>query len=297
MRIDAHQHFWTLARGDYPWPNASVAPIFRDFGPKDLAPLISVAGIDETVLVQATDTVAETEFLLKIATQTPWVAGVVGWVDLQADGAIEMIDYLRANPYLKGLRPMLQNISETDWILNAAAQPALAHMAAQNLCFDALVQPRHLPVILELSQRHPNLKIVIDHIAKPTMGGGTMPARDWSRGMSQLAAQPNVYCKLSGLLTEVGPNWRSDDVAPFAAHVLNAFGASKVMFGSDWPVLSLAATYSEWCALVEGYLAGFSPHERSAIMGETAMHFYGLGDDAEGKKNDTTHGNGDRDPS
>jgi len=274
--IDAHQHFWTLARGDYPWPNETVAPIFRDFSPDDLAPLLTRAGVRRTVLVQATDTVAETEFLLDLAETHDFIAGVVGWVDLSAADAIATIDRLRANPRLKGLRPMLQNIEDTDWILRPDVRPALAHMAETGLRFDALIQPRHLPPMLEIARRHPGLKIVIDHIAKPKMGNGRKPEADWVDGMQQLAACPNVWCKLSGTITEIGPDWQRADIAPFAATVLEAFGPGRIMWGSDWPVVNLAGVYQSWVETARALTADRSEAERAQIFGATAQRFYGL---------------------
>lgn len=276
MKIDAHQHFWTLARGDYPWPDDSVAPIFRDFGPDDLAPLLAGTGIERTVLVQATDTVAETEFLLDLAARHAFIAGVVGWVDLTAPDAIATIDRLRADPRLKGVRPMLQNINQDDWILQDAAQPALAHLQKVGLRFDALIQPRHLPVIDALAARYPELPVVIDHVAKPGMGGGGAPDAAWKDGMTRLAARPNLWCKLSGMVTEIGPGWQYGDLSPFAAHVLAVFGAGRVMFGSDWPVVNLASDYRTWVETAMRLTAQLSPSEQLALWGGTAADFYGI---------------------
>ncbi|MFY0595654.1 MAG: amidohydrolase family protein [Cognatishimia sp.] len=276
MIVDAHQHFWTLARGDYPWPNETVAPIFRDFGPEDLAPLLVQSDVDRTVLVQATDTIEETEFLLQIAAKTDWVAGVVGWVDLSADDAISIIDTLLKNRDLKGLRPMLQNIENTDWILDDRVAPALTHMARVGLCFDALVQPRHLLVLTELAKRHPSLKIVIDHAAKPQMGAGKIPSKDWSNGMRQLSRCSNVLCKLSGMVTEIGPDWRLSDIEPFAKQILENFGAARTMFGSDWPVVNLASDYAQWRGAVDQLLKGLTDADRSRVLGLNAMEFYKL---------------------
>ncbi|KPA20287.1 Amidohydrolase [Shimia sp. SK013] len=276
MIIDAHQHFWKLARGDYPWPNETVADIFYDFEPADLAPLLCAAGVDHTVLVQATDTVAETEFLLQIANNVEWVAGVVGWTDLEAIDAIDVIDRLHQHPALKGLRPMLQNIADTDWILQDTVAPALSHMADLGLCFDALIQPRHLEAIEQIAKRHPTLAIVIDHIAKPKMGGAQAPDNVWVDGMARLADLPNVHCKLSGLVTEIGPTWKMADLAPFAGYVLQTFGPDRVLFGSDWPVVNLASSYTGWRESVDTILADFSPEDRTKIMGRNAAAFYGL---------------------
>ncbi|MFT4148870.1 MAG: amidohydrolase family protein [Paracoccaceae bacterium] len=274
--IDAHQHFWSLSRGDYSWPNDSVEPIFRDFCPDDLSPLLQRAGVSRTILVQATDTVAETEWLLELPRTFPAVAGVVGWVDLSAPDAIVMIDRLRADPLLKGLRPMLQNIQETDWILRPEVAPSLAHMERVGLRFDALIQPRHLPSILALAGRYPDLPIVIDHLAKPRMGAGITPDDAWANGMRTLAARPNVWCKLSGMITEIGPGWQPEDLAPFAALVLDAFGPSRCMFGSDWPVVTLAGSYQGWMDMAQTLTARFSAAEKERVFATSAAEFYGL---------------------
>lgn len=276
--IDAHQHFWCLSRGDYPWPNEDVGPIFRDFGPEDLAPLLARAGVARTILVQATDTVAETEWLLGVARDFPAAAGVVGWVDLAAPDAIATIDRLRADPLLKGLRPMLQNIADTGWILRPEVRPALAHMAQVGLRFDALIQPRHLPAILTLAEAHPELPIVIDHIAKPRMGGGAAPDEAWAAGMRVLAARPNVWCKLSGMITEIGPGWQYGDLAPFARLVLELFGASRCLWGSDWPVVNLAGGYQGWVDAARALAGPLSPAEKERLFTGSACAFYGLGE-------------------
>ena len=271
--IDAHQHFWQLGRGDYDWPNDSVAPIFRDFGPEDLAPQLAAAGVRQTVLVQATPTVAETRYLLNLAARTQFVAAVVGWVDLAAPDALAVIDGLRRDPMLRGLRPMLQSIDDTDWILQPAADAALRHMAQVGLRFDALIQPRHLPVIATLAQRHPDLPIVVDHVAKPRMGQGQVPDAAWLAGISALAALPNVWCKLSGMITEIGPDWMPADLTAHAAHVLASFGPDRVMWGSDWPVVNLAGDYAGWIAQARAMVG----EGADQVFAGTARRFYGLG--------------------
>lgn len=276
MIVDAHQHFWALSRGDYPWPNEEVAPIFRDFGPDDLVSLLDAAGVAKTVLVQATDSIAETEFLFNLSKSFDRVAGIVGWVDLTSENAIETIDHLRRKPLLKGLRPMLQGITQTNWILQDAAQPALEHMQRTGLCFDALIQPRHLPSINTLAKRYPDLRIVIDHIAKPSMGNAQNPTSEWAHGMRQLARHSNVFCKLSGMVTEIGPDWQHADLAPFAQIILNSFGAERVMFGSDWPVVNLASDYVTWIGAVFDLIADLPNSDRQHVMGQTAMQFYDL---------------------
>lgn len=276
MIVDAHQHFWTLARGDYAWPNESVAPIFKDFGPQDLEPLLVAAGVDRTVLVQATDSVDETRFLLDLAGKSDRIAAVVGWVDFASDAAVKTVQDLAKNPLLKGLRPMLQGIEQSDWILQGAAEAVLTQMISADLRFDALVQPRHLPHLFELAKRHPSLAIVVDHLAKPEMGEGREPDHLWRMGMESLAARPNVYCKLSGMVTEIGPDWKLQDLQPFAKTILDCFGPDRVMFGSDWPVVNLASDYASWLTAARSLLSGLSESDVSKIMGGTARKFYGI---------------------
>ena len=274
--IDSHQHFWQLGRGDYAWPNPSVAPINRDFAPDDLRGQLKRHGIAQTVLVQATDSVAETEFLLHIAATEAFVAGVVGWVDLSAPDAIATIDRLRADRWLKGLRPMLQGIEDTDWILRPSVAPALAHMAQVGLRFDALIQPRHLRAIETLALRHPSLPIVIDHVAKPRMGQRQAPDPDWIRGMQRLSALPNVWCKLSGMITEIGPDWHIEDLRPFAKAVIDAFGPDRLMWGSDWPVVNLAGDYDAWVTASRELLAHLPAPAQDRIFSGAARAFYAL---------------------
>lgn len=274
--IDAHQHFWRLGRGDYDWPTVSEPPIFRDFGPEDLAPLLAAAGVRQTVLVQATPTVAETKYLLKLAARTAFVAGVVGWVDLTAPDAIATIDELRVDPALRGLRPMLQSFVGTDWILQPAAEAALRHMAKVGLRFDALIQPRQLGAIATLARRHQDLAIVIDHVAKPRMGAGIRPDPLWQTGIAALAALPNVACKLSGMITEIGPDWKPADLTAHAAQVIGAFGPERMMWGSDWPVVNLAGDYAAWLDQACVLTNGLSPAEKAQVFDGTARAFYGL---------------------
>jgi L-fuconolactonase len=275
--IDAHCHFWNPARGDYGWlmaGPASLDPLRRVFAPSDLAALNGGARV---VAVQAADSVAETEYLLELAAQNPHIAGVVGWVDLSSDSAAQDIARLAQNPMLRGVRPMLQDITDSRWILTAPKDGAIKALIAHGLCFDALVQTRHLAHLAEFAARWPDLPMVIDHCAKPVMGGEL--AQEWRDGMAALADQPQVMCKLSGLLTEL-PTGYADAISalrPVVDLVLNLFGPDRVIWGSDWPVLTLAANYQEWADMTAALLAEFSAEDRAAIMGQTAASFYGIG--------------------
>ena len=274
MRIDSHQHFWTLARGDYDWLTSDLAAIHRDHAPADLEPLLKTAHIDRTVLVQAAPTVAETDFLLRLAESTPFVAGVVGWVDFEADDAAHRIAALAARENLVGLRPMIQDIADDRWMLGAAIRPAVEAMADEGLTFDALIRPRHIPILGEFAALYPALDIVIDHAAKPDIAAGGLG--DWARDIRKLAAETRLVCKLSGLVTEAAPGWSAQTLRPYVDVLVDAFGADRLMWGSDWPVLNLNGDYAAWMATAEQLLAGLSDTEREAIFGGTASVFYGL---------------------
>ncbi len=254
-RIDAHQHYWRLARGDYGWLTPKLAPIYRDFGPADLAPHLDAFGITHTVLVQAAPTEAETHFMLDLATATPSVAGVVGWVDMEATDAAARIAHITQRPKLVGLRPMIHDIADPRWMLSPALKPAYAAIEANRLVFDALVRPVHLQPLKVLVEHHPGLTVVIDHGAKPDISRwapGDYDFADWAERMHQLGAHPNVACKTSGLVTEARPDWTPRDLFPHLDTLLDAFGPERLLFGSDWPVVNLAGGYERWAnALLE----------------------------------------------
>ncbi|WP_407941832.1 amidohydrolase family protein [Methylobrevis albus] len=275
MRIDAHQHYWAIARGDYGWMGPAVAPIVRDFGPADLAPHLAAGGIAATVLVQAADTVAETEYMLSLADAEPSIAAVVGWVDLEAADATETLARLARHPKLRGIRPMLQDIADTFWVLRPAVLETLALLQGLGLSFDALIQPRHLPVIAALADRLPGLAIVVDHGAKPFIAKGEL--EPWAADIAALARRAHVCCKLSGLVTEAGDDWSAPRLASYVATLLAAFGPDRLMFGSDWPVVNLAGGYDAWLATAEALTAGLSETERAAVFGGTAARFYRIG--------------------
>ncbi|HLK24143.1 MAG TPA: amidohydrolase family protein [Caulobacteraceae bacterium] len=274
MRVDAHQHFWRLERGDYGWLTPDLQPIHRDFGPDDLRPLTAAVGVEKTVLVQAAPTEAETDFLLRLAADEPLVAGVVGWVDFAAPDAAHRIAALAARPKLIGLRPMIQDLPDDRWMLSDAIAPALAAMADEGLTFDALVLPRHLPILREFAARHPALDIVIDHGAKPEIAKDALDG--WARDMRAIAAETRLVCKLSGLVTEAAPGWTAETLRPYVEVLLEAFGADRLMWGSDWPVVNLNGSYAGWWGAAEALLVDLSGDERDAILGGTASVFYGL---------------------
>ncbi len=272
MRIDAHHHLWTLARGDYGWLTPALAPIYRDFQLPDLAPHLSAAGIAGTILVQAAPTEAETMFLLDVAESADLVRGVVGWTDFDAADGVARIDALAARTLLVGLRPMVQDIDDDDWLLGPALAPQLAAMARNRLVFDALVLPRHLPKLLQVIGKHPDLTFVLDHCGKPRLATGEIAM--WQRDIVLLAEHPNIVCKLSGLVTEAAPDWQIADLRQATDHVLACFGPRRLLWGSDWPVVNLAGGYTRWFAAAGALLADLSPDEKADIFGGNAARIY-----------------------
>ena len=277
-RIDAHQHFWRLARGDYTWlnveANPSLAPIHRDFQPADLRPLLKARGISGTVLVQAAASVAETEYMLSLADENDFIRGVVGWVDLSASDAAATIERLARHTAFKSVRPMLQDLPDPAWISTAPIGAAVQALVRLGVRFDALVKTPHLPHLLAFAKRHPALPIVIDHAAKPDMSHHEFTA--WRALMAPLAALPQVHCKLSGLVTEIGPGWQLDTLRPYVDAVLELFGPQRVMWGSDWPVLNLAADYPRWTEATDALLENRTAEQRDAVLGGNAIRFYAL---------------------
>lgn len=274
MRIDSHQHFWKRELGYYNWLTEDMGAIYRDFSPEDLRPHLKKSGIDKTVLIQAAPDIAETDYMLSLANNTDFIAGVVGWVNMQGTDAPYQLARLSKSPYFKGIRPMIQDIVDDNWMLDPALEPAFLTLIRLGLCFDALVKPRHLKQLLKLVNRYPLLKIVIDHAAKPNIEGREF--EQWALDIQALAKKPNVYCKLSGLVTEAGYNPNFDILVPYMRHLLITFGTSRLMWGSDWPVLNLATDYTEWISLTEAFLANSSEMEQAQIWSKTAIDFYHL---------------------
>ena len=271
-RIDAHQHFWSLARGDYGWLTPEMEPIYRDFMPGDLKPVLAGAGIDGTILVQAAPTVAETEFMLDLAREEPFIRGVVGWVDFEDPSAPDEIARLARQSALVGLRPMIQDIDQDNWMLGERLVPAFDALIVADLTFDALTLPRHLPALRELLARHPNMRTVIDHGSKPMIRNGILDG--WDKDMAALATETSAFCKLSGLVTEARADWTVDDLRPYVDHLLDTFGPDRLVWGSDWPVCTLASSYGRWTEVTGELLSGLAEDERSAILGGNAARAY-----------------------
>ena len=267
--IDAHVHIWRLDRADYGWLTPALGAIHRDVSLDDWRRARATSGITAGVLVQAAPTEAETRYLLDQARTAPDVLGVVGWVDLLATDAAQRIRALAADPKLLGLRPMLQDLPDPDWILQDRLGPALEAMQAAGLSFDALIKPVHVPRILALAARYPALRIVVDHGAKPAIAAGQWD--DWAQGMRQLAGVPQVFCKLSGLWTEAAAGAPVAVLAPYMRHLLGCFGPQRLLWGSDWPVLELAGDYPAWHAAAR---AAVPPSDHAQVFGAAALRAY-----------------------
>jgi L-fuconolactonase len=281
MLIDAHFHSWQLSRGDYGWLMPDMGVIFRDVAVADWQKLAQPLGIMSGVLVQAAPTAAETLHLLALAELNAAVLGVVGWVDFMAADAVIQIETLARHPKLKGLRPMLHDLPDPDWILQPPVQPALAAMASSGLVLDALIRPEHLQNILTIAKLYPSLSIVIDHCAKPEIASGLDLAwQPWANGTAALAQLPNVSCKLSGLLTEAGKSPEPNSCKPWVEFVLQVFGSDRIIWASDWPVLELAIdgdngyqTWFEYCQSITSHLVGL---QQDNIFGNNAKNIYKL---------------------
>jgi len=274
MRIDAHQHFWQISRGDYDWLTPELTPLYQDFLPEQLHSYLAACEIDGTVLVQAAATVAETDFMLSLAAQHEVIKGVVGWVDMLAPDACQVLARLRQNPLFKGIRPMLQDIPDVDWMLQDALTPVFDYLVAHGLTFDALVAPKHLPYLFTLLQRHPDLRVVIDHAAKPAIRDGQFDS--WARDMQRIAEQTQAYCKVSGLLTEAGPQADLQALSPYIDHLFECFGSERIMWGGDWPVVNLASDYRAWYDITQQYVQRLPAEQQRAVMGRNAIRFYEL---------------------
>lgn len=272
--IDAHQHFWCLATPGHEWPTPRETRIHRDFGPDDLAAETAGAALAGTVLVQSQPTDADTDWMLSLARQHATVRAVVGWVDLAAPNAPDRIVALAAEPKLRGLRPMLQSIADTEWLLQDALAPALDAMEANGLRLDALVQPRHLTMLARLAERRPGLKIVIDHAAKPRADRREIDP--WAKEIAALG-QTRLWCKLSGLRTEQAVGQPAGDLAPYVEHLVACFG-ERLMWGSDWPVLLLSG--DDWQRWLDDSirLATSAEADLDRLFGAAAIDFYALGE-------------------
>lgn len=276
MRIDAHQHFWKIARNDYGWITAEVPQLYRDFLPPDLEPHLTKHGIGQSILVQAAPTLEETEFILELSEKANFVAGVVGWLDLQDPLFKEQYKRFAKHPKYVGFRVMIQDMKDPNTVLSPAYLKALSYFAEQDVPVDLLVLAHQLPQVVELLKRVPGLRGVVDHLAKPSIASGMI--EPWRSYMAEIAQYPSLYCKLSGMVTEADPSgWKREDFRAYIHEVLDLFGPERVMFGSDWPVCLLAATYDEVVDILREALQDRLPPEMTeAVFGANAARFYKL---------------------
>jgi L-fuconolactonase len=277
LTLDAHQHFWQLSRPfDYAWLNAPAhARIRRDFLPEDLAPLLKAAGVDRSVFVQTQHNLDETRWALGLAEQHPFIAGVVGWVDLASPDCERQLLEFRENPRFVGVRHVTQDEPDDDFIVRADVLRGLHVLEKHGVPFDLLFYVKHLRHAADLARRLPALPLVIDHLAKPRIKEHALD--DWLPHLKAAAAFPNVYCKLSGLITEADwQRWTVADLKPYVQAALDLFGPRRCLFGSDWPVCELAGTYPQVIAALREALGPLSASESARIFGETAAEFYRL---------------------
>lgn len=275
IRIDAHQHFWQPDRGDYGWIPKDDPVLARPYFPLDLKAHLDAVGIDRTVLVQAAASVNETEYLLGLADATDFVAGVVGWVDFERAEDRAALMRLARHPKFKGVRPMIQDIPDDDWMLREDVQWGFEVVADLGLTFDALGFPRHLKNFLTILKRYPEMNVVVDHCMKPKISEHSSENfAFWAEGMAMIASQTGAFCKFSGLVTECNSNWTIDDLRPYAEHVFSEFGPERVMWGSDWPVCRLRAEYERWHATAKELSAHLGTAAQARIFGGTAAEFY-----------------------
>lgn len=275
MRLDAHQHFWKYSPEEYEWINEKMAVLQRDFLPEDLRPLLAAEGFDGSIAVQARQSLEETRWLLELAAHNDIVKGVVGWVDLRSHDLSAQLHQFAQNPRLVGVRHVVQDEPDDDFMLRPEFRRGIARLAEYGLAYDILIFPRQLQAALKLVREFPNQRFVVDHIAKPPIAEGrTTP---WDSGMRELATADNVWCKLSGMVTEARwSDWKAGDFQPYLEVVLNAFGAARLMIGSDWPVCTVAATYGETMTLVRDYIGQLTSSEQEAILGGNCARFYGV---------------------
>lgn len=275
MTIDAHQHYWQTARGDLGWIPEGHAVLDRPWLPADLGPHLEAAGVTRTILVQAAPSVAETDWMLGVADSVHTVAAVVGWIDFADPDHRAHLECWARHPKFRGVRPMIQDIADDDWMLRDDLGWAFAALTEMGLTFDLLGLPRHLPNALRLLDRYPDLRCVLDHGMKPRIGAAEGWA-DWAEGMRRLAEDTPAAVKLSALLTEAPPGADAETLRPYADHLLGTFGAGRIMWGSDWPVCRLRCDYGEWAAMARTLCAALPGEDAAAVFEGTAAEFYGI---------------------
>ncbi len=275
MKIDSHHHFWSYSAEEYPWIGDSMAALRRDFLPEHLKAEIAAAGIDGVVSVQARQTLAETDWLLSLANGNDFIKAVVGWVPLADAGVREVIAKFAADPKLRAVRHVVQDEPDDRFILGADFNRGVSALHEFGLVYDILIFERQLAASIEFVDRHPKQVFVLDHIAKPRIKDGALDP--WRKKIRELARRPNVYCKVSGMVTEAAwKTWSEEQLRPFFDVVLEEFGPKRLMFGTDWPVCLAASGYARWVEVVQKFSAGLSADEQEWLFGKTAVQAYGL---------------------
>jgi len=275
--IDAHQHFWNPLRRDYGWMPENDPTLSRLYTPADLASALVQTGVEKTILVQAAPTVAETDYLLGIADATPHVAKVVGWINFEDSTQITTLERFAAHPKFSGVRPMIQDIADPHWMLRDDVQWAYRALIELDLTFDCLGFPQHLQAFHTLLMRYPDMRTVIDHCMKPQFRNHSEENyKQWRDGITRLAGETRACCKLSGLVTEADTDWSIPVLKPYTDHVINEFSASRVMWGSDWPVVRLRCEYEDWYQMARHLTSDCTVTDQDQLFGGTAADFYRL---------------------
>lgn len=279
MVVDSHHHFWDPSRRDYPWMGDELAAIRRKFGPEELAPLLAAADVDRTIVVQTISSIEETREFLAIAAANNFIAGVVGWVDLTSPSVGDELAELRAGTdgtFLVGIRHQVHDEPDPRWLLRDDVRRGIAAVGEAGLVYDLLVKTRELPAAVELVRGFPDMTFVLDHIAKPRIAAGPRD-EEWERATAPLAQRPNVFCKLSGMVTEADwTDWKPADLLPYVSRVLDWFGPERCMFGSDWPVCLLAADYQRVVDTLMVTIDDLDPKARAGVLGENSARVYRL---------------------
>jgi L-fuconolactonase len=273
--VDSHQHFWQVGRFDYPWMSPSLGVLYKDYLPDQLEPILSASGVSKTVLVQASNSLEESRWLLELADANSFIAGVVGWVDLQSPEVDRQLDELTRHPKFKGVRHLVESEPDDDWLVQPDVLRGLNRLAAGDLSYDLLVHTRHLKHVSKVAESCPELSLVVDHLAKPPIKAGEIST--WLSELKPVAAKSGVYCKLSGLVTEANwESWTIDDLRPYVQSALELFGPKRMMFGSDHPVCLLAASYERVLDSFQEILKDLSDEQRADIFANNATSFYRL---------------------
>lgn len=275
MIIDTHQHFWKYDPEEYSWIGPEMKALQRDFLPEDLQKTLRQAGVDGVISVQARQTTGETEWLLSLAEENDFIRGIVGWVPLTDPAVEDLLERYADRRFFKGVRHVLQDEPDPDYMLRKDFNAGIRKLKRYDLLYEILIFERHLPQTLRFVDQHPGQMFVLDHIAKPLIRDRILSP--WQENLTELARRDNIFCKISGLVTEADPyHWSEDQLKPYLETVLEAFGPERLMFGSDWPVCLTACRYEQWLDIVQRFIATLSEDEQALIMAENARKVYKL---------------------